>query len=548
MQIEGKLEYPGSIAGEAKENHLLIRLKTPPISQGQRQPLVVGLAIDKSWSMKGEKMSSVIEAACSLVNWLTRMDYLAVIAYSNDVQVVQPTTPLNEKVTVTDKIRNIQVATSTNLSGGWLQTLRAIESKKLENAEGAIKRVILLTDGNPTLGIKEPEQLIQIARDHQEKGISTTTIGVGDDFNEEMLRSIAEAGGGNYYCIDDPEMASDIFFQEFGEIGALYAQAVELKLKLPTGCKLNRLLHPYSYNVEGDEVVIQLGDLRSDDNKTILLSLESVGGLGLADSGEIPITASYYNLMDHMKMDSASGIVSVRDADTGGTSRDARDPGDKGAPRRDPEVLVELLVNQTAESIQKASKRLREGASEESLEMVRIQAQKLKEHRDLAPLTMGSLLNRLENLEEKIRENSTTASKTFLATASSLTTKGTDSLDFHSVVFHDDIYVYETRGDIDLYKCPEIKAHVQEKMQAGYRFMIFDLSGTGHIDSSAIGSLIQIVGWLRRRGGELIVINLKDAVEKVFQITKLYNHIRVEESMESAREAVNRIHAVRDGS
>ena len=71
--------------------------------------------------------------------------------------------------------------------------------------------------------------------------------------------------------------------------------------------------------------------------------------------------------------------------------------------------------------------------------------------------------------------------------------------------------------------------------------MIFDFSDTAHIDSSAIGTLIQIVGWLRRRGGEFVAANIRDSVKKVFEITRLYNHIRVAETLPLARETLQRI-------
>lgn len=543
MQIEAKLEYPGILPGSSIDNNLLIRLKTPPVVQGQRQPLVVGLAIDKSWSMKGEKIDAVLDAACSLVNWLTRVDFLTVIAYSNDVQMVQPLTNLTEKVSVTDKIRNIQVATSTNLSGGWLQTLRAIDAKKIE---GGFRRAILLTDGNPTMGLKDQEPLIQIAKDHAAQGISTTTIGVGDDFNEEMLRAIAEAGGGNFYFIDNPEHASDIFFQEFGEIGALYAQALELKVDIPQGFEFKELLSNMSYEIEeniqgasGDatafgsqSIKIQVGDIRSDDIKNILVGLKTSSTKG-TDSSKIQLDASYYNLMDGMKLSNATNTLEVSSTNQ--------------ASKQDPDVLVEMMVAETAHSILKASELLRDKNTVEAIELVKAQIAKLQKAKHYAPNTLGSLLTRLEVLESRIKENSNTASKAFLATGASLSAKGTDSLDFKDVVFHDDLLVYETTGDIDLYKCPEIKAYIQEKMKTGFRFILFDMSQSGHIDSSAIGTLIQIVGWLRRRGGELMVTNLRDSVHKVFEITKLYNHIRVEESKDTARETIDRIVITREG-
>jgi Ca-activated chloride channel family protein len=59
--------------------------------------------------------------------------------------------------------------------------------------------------------------------------------------------------------------------------------------------------------------------------------------------------------------------------------------------------------------------------------------------------------------------------------------------------------------------------------------------------------LIQIVGWLRRRGGELVVSGLKDSVRKVFEITKLYNHIRVAENLPESKELIQRILITREG-
>lgn len=84
-------------------------------------------------------------------------------------------------------------------------------------------------------------------------------------------------------------------------------------------------------------------------------------------------------------------------------------------------------------------------------------------------------------------------------------------------------------------------------MSEGFRYVVFDFANTSHIDSSAIGMVIQIVGWLRRRGGELVVANIHDSVKKIFEITRLYNHIRVAESLSSAKEILQRIIYANEG-
>lgn len=525
MEIEAKLEKPTVVTGTRQINNLLIKMKTPPaVHLPQRQPLVIGLAIDKSWSMKGDKMEATIEAACSLVNWLTRHDYLTVIAYSADVQVVQPLIQLKEKSAVIDKIRSIQVATSTNLSGGWLQTLRAVESAGIPNA---YKRVILLTDGQATLGIKDPVQFIQIATDHISRGVSTTTIGFGEDFNETSLRDIAVNGGGNFYYVSSPEQTSEIFFREFGDIGALYAQAVELKLKLAPNVKMLEIYNDYPFQSNDDgSISIQSGDVRADDTRNIVMSLEIDAEKPMDASDLVSIDVSFYNLFEKMRLDKASRMVPLVKSATETES--------------DKEVVVERLVTSSAKTVIKAGRLIKENDIGMARTLLQAAIERVEDNIKLSSDVLSPILQRLKNIEIKLRENAATASKHFMAEGTDLYSR-MDIIDTGGVDVHDRIFEYKVIGDIDLYKCPDIKATVQAQMRDGYRFVIFDLSDSKFIDSSAIGAFIQIVGWLRKRGGEFIVTNIVDSVRKVFTITRLENHIRVATSMDEARDIVESI-------
>jgi len=544
MHVEGKLEYPHIVQGEKQENHLLLRFRTPPNpALTERQPIVIGLAIDKSWSMKGEKIESVINASCALVNWLTRHDSLSIVAYSADVQVIQPLTHLTEKVSVTDRIKNIQVATSTNLSGGWLSALRAVETANIPNA---YKRVILLTDGNPTSGIKEPEDLIQIAKDHFSRGISTTAIGVGDDFNEAILMEIAKAGGGNFYFVDNPEMASDIFFREFGDIGALYAQAIDVNLEFAPGVQFKALLNDLSYHVseeidefQGDaknlsrqKVNIQLGDLRSDDLRSLVIKLEIDESLKKIEGPLYNAKISYYNLLNKMKLESIESNIPISYSNQKG--------------KQDPDVLVEIVIGNAARGISTISEEVKIGNLDHARSLLTGLMQDVEANKHYSPNALGSLLTRLVAMDSKIQEKVNNLTKHIFA-GSSFIARGPEKIDLKGVKSHDEIFEYRTLGDIDLYKCPEIKAIVEKKMEEGYRYLIFDMAETAHIDSSAIGTLIQVVGWLRRRGGEFITCNIRDSVRKVFEITRLYNHIRVAESLLDARESLQRIIFAKEG-
>lgn len=523
MEIEVKQEKP--LIKERHTNHILVKLKTPPaVDRLERQPLVIGLAIDKSWSMKGDKIDSTIEAACSLVNWLTRHDYITIVAYSADVQVVQPLVQLKDKSAVIDKIRSIQVATSTNLSGGWLQTLKILEAANIPNA---YRRAILLTDGQATLGIKEPAQFNQIATDHFSRGISTTTIGFGEDFNESSLREIAVNGGGNFYFISSPEQTSEIFFREFGDIGALYSQATEVQLKFAAGVRMQELFNEVPHSIGNDDTVtIQVGDIRSDDTKNLVLAVDVPADIPNSSDNIVSVNASFYNLFEKMRLDKVSGGLSISNA--------------LKSKETDREVLVEWLVASSAKTAFKAAKLIKENEINTAKIILGTAITRVEENINLSQEILSPVLNRLRNMELKLKENAQNASKHFMAEGTDIYGR-TDMIDTGGVEVHDRVFEYKTDGDIDLYKCPDIKTTIQTQMKEGYRFIIFDLTETKFIDSSAIGTFIQIVGWLRKRGGEFIVANISDSVRKVFSITRLENHIRVTNSMDEARDVVNSI-------
>ncbi|EPG74190.1 von Willebrand factor type A domain protein [Leptospira fainei serovar Hurstbridge str. BUT 6] len=522
MILSAKLLRPAG--SSSKPNSLLIRLNSPPGGTNlQRRPLVLGLALDRSWSMKGDKLEAVIQASSSLVNWLTRRDYLTAVAYAEDIQVIQPIVPLAEKNSVIHRLGTIQVGTSTNLSGGWLHVLRSLE---LFPETDVYKRAILLTDGNPTLGIKDPLQLIDIAANAYKKGITTTVIGFGNDFNEILLKEIAEAGGGNFYFIETPEETGDIFFREFGDIGSLYAQSIEAKVHFPKGVDFLDVVSEVAYYTEPDPeesgraktLVLEVGDMRADDVKSIVIHFRP-SGKGQPES--INVEASFYDLSDGMKLEQKQNELELNWL-----------PNDV---KEDADVIVETLIARSGKGLKKAGVLLKEGYSEEAVSLLNDLLKDINEKEELAPDVLQSLGFRITALKVRILENSPTASKHLVASASELKYGG--ALDFpidDGVEYHDEIFSYRTTEDIDLYKCPDIKNAIQEKMKEGFRYVVFNLARSSYIDSSAIGMLIQVAGWLRKRGGELIVCNLRDSVKKVFSITRLESHIRSVETEEDA--------------
>ena len=517
MEFSVNLEQPQVSGQEPSLQHLLVQLSSPPIDDGQRTPLRVALAIDRSKSMYGEKLQSVIEAATALVNWLTRNDSLAVIAYDTNVEVIQPLLPLTDKFSVIERIQSIKAGSATNLSGGWLQALRMVEDEPVQAGQPGFRRVILLTDGMANSGIVNPKELAAIALDHFQRNISTTTMGFGRDFSESTLRSIASAGGGNFYFIEGPEQAGSVFFEEFGEIAALYGQGLEIRLNFAPGVIVQEILNEIPHEQNGDELILRPGDVRSDDSMNIVLVLQIDGKVIDTSQPIVSAQCSFYDVRNGAKMErlSAAAHVAVGQSTT----------------QFNREVRLEALVASTSRALLEASRLSAERDLSAARELIKRKRSQIEASFDLAPALLKKLHERLGVTERNLGDNQSLLSKRLMAEADSLSRR-----EIRRVTHgHDRIFELAISGQIDLYRCPDLKASARRAIDNGYRFAIFDLNEVAYIDSSGIGALIQIFNWLKSRGGLLLLTNVQSGVERIFQMGKLDEFFMIRESPISAR-------------
>lgn len=503
--------------------HNLVSIETPPVSEDQgRLPLAVVLVIDKSKSMYGEKLQSVIEASSALVNWLTRKDYVGVVAYDTNVELVQPLIPLTDKFSVVKKIQSITAGSSTNLSGGWLQALRMLRDLD----EKVVKRVILLTDGMANAGIVNPAELKKIAKEHAGLGIATTTMGVGKDFSETLLKDIAYSGRGNFYFIEGPEQSNEIFFKEFGNLAALYGQGLEIKLFLRKGISFKEMLSDVPYDIYEDLLIIRPGDLRSDDVRNFILITEIDGPTAEKQNSFIDGELSFYNIQKNSQFEKRSFSYK---------------PEFKPIPIADIEqylnkrVRIESLIAHASKSMLEASRLSAERDLNSAKDLIiRIQ-KRIEENLDLDPKLLTRLLERLKDMQKNLDENLVIASKKIMANAVDIS----DSFFIREKGIekppHNKIYEIQLEGQLDLYKCPELKSKVKHAIEDGYRFFIVDMTNLNYIDSSGIGSLIQISNWVKNRGGMVVYTNVQGNVEKIFEITKLNEFFIIKDSLASGR-------------
>ncbi|WP_416900816.1 vWA domain-containing protein [Micromonospora echinospora] len=186
------------------------------------------VVIDRSGSMSGAKLDQAKRGCVEIWGNLNPDDHFTVLAFDDDVVLVtNPQTPTDQ---VRDRILGLGAGGMTNLSKGWYLGLLELQSYSTDRH---INRMILLSDGQANLGETKPSVLgAESGRARDEVGITTSTIGIGANFQEDILAAIAEESGGRFWYIGDSSV-QDIIREEFSGALSVHLERPSVRLDLP---------------------------------------------------------------------------------------------------------------------------------------------------------------------------------------------------------------------------------------------------------------------------------------------------------------------------
>ncbi|MGH7625371.1 MAG: vWA domain-containing protein, partial [Gemmatimonadaceae bacterium] len=155
---------------------------------------------------------------------------------------------------------------STDLAGGWLH---GCEQVAAHLDRESVSRCLLLTDGLANQGITNHGEIASHARELRRRGVITSTIGVGADFDEHLLRDMAHEGGGNFYFVEGASQIPEILMSELGEAAEVTVRNAVLSVYVPRGAEVE-VLHRFrsSMGVDTRTLTVELGDLVSEQEVT----------------------------------------------------------------------------------------------------------------------------------------------------------------------------------------------------------------------------------------------------------------------------------------
>ncbi len=279
------------LQGGNGEMYLAIDLDARDTAQAARPPMNLAIVIDRSGSMRGDKLAQARDAAKQLVERLEERDRVALVQFDEVAQVLVPTITVDSA----GRARLIQAIEAID-DGGETNIYDALALGKDEIArelrEGRVNRVILLSDGNATAGIQDIPSLARAAMNAADQGVRISTIGLGADYNEDLMEAVAENGRGRYYYVREGHELAQVFAGELKSIQGTVATQAELRLE--PSCAGVEIVEVYGYTTrrDGNAMIVPLADMAGGEHRKIVARLRvPVGQVG--KTGVVNSTFSY---------------------------------------------------------------------------------------------------------------------------------------------------------------------------------------------------------------------------------------------------------------
>ena len=240
----------------------------------QRMPLSLALVLDRSGSMRGNKLQMAKRAALAVLEQLDERDRMALVVFDDQIDIIQPATQVTSaiKAHARSALERIHSRGSTALHEGWLTGCNTIVEESAPSGEKGLARCFLLTDGLANVGIVDAEQIASQASGIRHRaGVGTSTFGIGEDYNEVLLAQMAVAGGGEFYHLRTPDEIARTFIGELEELLGAVAGNARLEIEALPDVHLEPLGAYHLSPADGVRRSIAIGELLSGEERHIVI-------------------------------------------------------------------------------------------------------------------------------------------------------------------------------------------------------------------------------------------------------------------------------------
>lgn len=239
--------------------------------EARRSPMNLCIVLDRSGSMEGAKLEKARQAAAMAVDKLGDDDIFSLVTYDSETNLlIAPERVGNSdhREDLKSRIHRIQAGGSTALHAGVVLGAKQVRERF---SKERVNRVILLSDGLANVGPSSTSELARLGRDLRGDGIAVSTVGLGDDYNEDLMTALAEASNANYYYVKDAEKLPGIFAQELGMARSLVARNIIIRIEAPDGVHLKEIIGQPEIECHDRSAEIKMPELFGAEKRKFLV-------------------------------------------------------------------------------------------------------------------------------------------------------------------------------------------------------------------------------------------------------------------------------------
>lgn len=295
LDAEIEIDQPYLVKGRQVPVYVFLRFEAPELERRDtaRPPLNLNLVLDRSGSMAEDgKMEYLKPAALMAIDRLDGRDILSVVEYDDEITLMWPAQRVGDLRRLERRIEKLEPRGSTNLAGGLERGIAEAEevAGEYRGDDGRLTRIVLLSDGLANVGMTDPREIGRMVREARRKGLRVSAIGLGRDYDEDLLERIAEMGGGNYHYVEHPSQLARIFEEELMTAFTTAAKDVRLTFTGTDGVRAAEIIGIETAG-SGADLTLDWDDFYAGEERSLVLRLEvDAAALGALDLGTVALS------------------------------------------------------------------------------------------------------------------------------------------------------------------------------------------------------------------------------------------------------------------
>ena len=274
-----------------------------PGAKQERVQRHIALCIDTSGSMGGSKIERARDGASWVFGLLEDDDYVSIVAFDSEADLVMRPIRWGDvsRDEAMEYVEELSAGGGTNMFDGLRTAQNSLDALDMRDdaTEGtAVRRILLLSDGKDKHN--DPSDFEALAGEIDESGIRVESAGIGDDYNEETIRTLGTTARGEWTHLEAPGDIEDFFGEAVEQAKNVVAPDAQLELDVKAGVEVSEVYRalPQAQDVsldwEDNTAIVKLPDLTEREHQRVVMKIhvpERRNEEGSVELADVTLTA-----------------------------------------------------------------------------------------------------------------------------------------------------------------------------------------------------------------------------------------------------------------